>query len=95
MKRPIYYYDGEGLTQIRQWIGEKGILHRWGGPAVENPNGTKIWITHGMVLYEDSVVVGRVKHPRPNRWQTIPIPYTHPDPMMKEFKVPGYEEARG
>ena len=88
MKRPTYYYDGERLTQIRQWLDEKGILNRWGGPAVENPSGTKIWITHGMVLYEDSITFGRVKHVRPDGWHA----YSHPDQMMKDFKVPGYKE---
>lgn len=93
MRHPIYYYDGERLTQIRQWVDEKGLLSRWGGPAVENPTGTKIWITHGMVLYEDSVVHGRIKHPRPNNWSTLPIANTIADPMMRSFVVPGYEEA--
>jgi hypothetical protein len=87
VKKPTYYYDGEGLTRIRRWLDEKSILHRWGGPAIENPSGTKIWITHGRIEYEDGRSMGPMKriHTNDKEWGMFG------DPNKKNFRFPGYD----
>lgn len=91
MRHPIHTHDpwqDEGVA--RRWKDAKGKAHRFGGPAVEWENGTKMWCWKGRALYSeyDSGFQGMVcvhykgKHGR--IW---------PDNHMKaRFWPPGYSK---
>lgn len=42
----------------RTWTDKKGRQHRLSGPAVELPNGDKIWFWRGQWKYEEAIAPG-------------------------------------
>lgn len=55
-KHPEYSDGAVGDVGARRWINSKGLLHRFGGPAIEHPNGEKIWYWQGRALYQEIVL---------------------------------------
>jgi hypothetical protein len=50
----IEWYDAQGVLVKKmtrsgqvQWFDEQGQLHRADGPAIENPDGSRMWMCHG------------------------------------------------
>lgn len=46
---------------VKQWLNNKGLLHRLRGPAVEYPNGDKEWYQNGLKHRPDGPAVERGK----------------------------------
>lgn len=95
----------------RRWVskwslppGRGELLHRFGGPAMECPNGHKQWHWHGSLKYAevtgDHTTETEDWHGRYKRVEDVDHSYGEPcvfrgyQKLIKpnEFKFPGYEE---
>ena len=49
-----------------QWLNEQGQLHREDGPAVENPDGSRMWMRNGQEHREDGPAI---ETPQRKEWR--------------------------